>query len=168
MLVIGSQKPRCSVSLVSKKMADDGWCGSGSIHPGNAVGFTRRCGCASSHCDGCEIRQTHSLLGYHSGGIQKIHICFCWAVIIPICLFTDPLYPDHIPIIKIIIINYVYIYIHCHYYHYDPYYHYFNYYHYHDYANGCKTVRVVTHIFNIPNFTSCFRAYTPCCTLMFT
>ena len=24
------------------------------------------------------------------------------------------------------------------------------------YANGCKTVRVVTHIFNIPNFTSCF------------
>ena len=22
------------------------------------------------------------------------------------------------------------------------------------YANGCKTVRVVTHIFNIPNFTS--------------
>ena len=26
----------------------------------------------------------------------------------------------------------------------------------HVYANGCKTVRVVTHIFNIPNFTSCF------------
>ena len=24
------------------------------------------------------------------------------------------------------------------------------------FANGCKTVRVVTHIFNIPNFTSCF------------
>ena len=26
----------------------------------------------------------------------------------------------------------------------------------HIYANGCKTARVVTHIFIIPNFTSCF------------
>ena len=26
----------------------------------------------------------------------------------------------------------------------------------HVYANGCKTVRVVTHIFNIPNFTAWF------------